>query len=228
MKWFKHDSNASIDAKLKRVRLKYGMEGYGLYWYCLELIAQTVEIHNLSFELEHDAELIAMDTGINQERVQDMMNDLVKWGLFENQQGIITCLKMASRTDEYTNKLLRTKSPLPPDKIPPNRIDKNRTEQTDKKNKRTVFVKPSFDDVHIYCNERNNTVNPQAFIDHYESNGWKVGKNKMKSWKACVRTWENRDKEKANGKNRPTSAASRVHNKLKNMYLAADDAEILT
>ena len=37
MKWFKHDSNANTDAKLKRVRMKYGMQGYGLYWYCLEI-----------------------------------------------------------------------------------------------------------------------------------------------------------------------------------------------
>lgn len=93
------------------------------------------------------------------------------------------------------------------------------------KKKRAVFVKPSFDDVHVYCNERNNNVNPQAFLDHYESNGWKVGKNKMKSWKACVRTWENRDKEKSNGKNQQTSRASRVHNKLKQMHQDALERE---
>jgi len=96
-----------MDAKLKRVRVKYGMEGYGLYWYCLELIAQTVEKHNLTFELEHDAELISADTNIHQERVQEMMNDMVKWGLFENTDGIVTCLKMATRTDEYTQKLIK-------------------------------------------------------------------------------------------------------------------------
>ncbi|MBL4853835.1 MAG: DUF4373 domain-containing protein, partial [Robiginitomaculum sp.] len=59
MKWFKHDSSASLDSKLKLVRLKYKMEGYGLYWYCLELIAADAEKHNLTFELEHDAELIS-------------------------------------------------------------------------------------------------------------------------------------------------------------------------
>jgi hypothetical protein len=55
MKWFKHDSDASNDAKLKKLRLKYGAQGYGIYWYCLELIARNVEKHNLTFELEHDA-----------------------------------------------------------------------------------------------------------------------------------------------------------------------------
>ena len=151
MKWFKHDSNASIDAKLKRVRLKYGMEGDRLYWYCLELIAQTVERHNLSFELEHDAELIAMDTGIHQERVQEMMSDLVKWGLFEDNHGVVTCLKMASRTDEYTLKLLRTNSRQTPDKIPPNRTDENRTEEKRVEKKKADFFLPAEVDESIWA-----------------------------------------------------------------------------
>ncbi len=100
MKWYKHDANANCDAKLRRVRLKYGMEGYGLYWYCLELIAQNVEKHNLSFELEHDAEIIAADTGIHHELVQEMMTFMVDLGLFENKRGIITCMSMLKRLDQ--------------------------------------------------------------------------------------------------------------------------------
>ena len=64
-------------------------------------------------------------------------------------------------------------------------------EEGKKKNRR--FVIPSVDDVRAYCTERNNAVNPEAFIDHYESNGWKVGKAAMKNWKAAVRTWERND-----------------------------------
>ena len=108
MKWFKHDSTASADAKLKKVRIKYGMEGYGLYWYCLELIASNVEKHNLTFELEHDSELISHDTGIHFERVQEMLLYMIELHLFEQSSGVITCLKMAQRTDEYTAKLLKT------------------------------------------------------------------------------------------------------------------------
>src|SRR4030067_2711611 len=113
MKWFKHDADANMDAKLRKLRLKYGMEGYGLYWYCLELVARSVEKHNLTFELEHDAELIASDTGIYYERVQEMMTFMIGMGLFENTGGIITCLKMASRTDEYTQQLIRNSNNPP-------------------------------------------------------------------------------------------------------------------
>lgn len=57
------------------------------------------------------------------------------------------------------------------------------------------FSPPSLDEVSAYCLERGNTVDPQRFIDFYESKGWKVGNTKMKDWKAAVRTWENRDKK---------------------------------
>jgi hypothetical protein len=117
MKWFKHDSDASNDAKLKKLRLKYGAQGYGIYWYCLELIARNVEKHNLTFELEHDAELIADDFKLSPEIVQHIMTYMVEIGLFENTNGIISCLKMATRTDEYTQKLLHNFTKCP-DKLP--------------------------------------------------------------------------------------------------------------
>ena len=63
------------------------------------------------------------------------------------------------------------------------------------------FKKPTIQEVNEYCIERNNSVNSESFIDFYESNGWKVGKNPMKDWKACVRTWEkNTIKTKTNSK----------------------------
>jgi uncharacterized phage protein (TIGR02220 family) len=120
---------------MRKVRLKYGMEGYGVYWYCLELIAQNVEQHNLTFELEHDAEIIAADTNIHPDRINEMMSFMIGLGLFEESNGVITCLKLASRTDEYTQKVLRTISQVPtvsgltPDKVPLNRIEKNRIEK---------------------------------------------------------------------------------------------------
>ena len=58
------------------------------------------------------------------------------------------------------------------------------------------FVKPTLEEVALYCKERRNAVSAQAFLSFYESNGWKVGKNAMKDWKAAVRTWEQRDDRK--------------------------------
>ena len=52
------------------------------------------------------------------------------------------------------------------------------------------FIPPTLEEVRSYCAERNNNVDAQRFVDYYTSNGWLVGKNKMKDWRAAVRTWE--------------------------------------
>lgn len=59
-----------------------------------------------------------------------------------------------------------------------------------KSNKRTRFVKPTVEEVAEYCKERGNNIDPEHFVDYYDGNGWKVGRNSMKDWKATVRTWE--------------------------------------
>jgi len=63
-------------------------------------------------------------------------------------------------------------------------------------NKKERFKKPSLDDVKNYCILRNNNIDADAFIDFYESKNWMIGKNKMKDWKAAVRTWERREIKK--------------------------------
>lgn len=61
---------------------------------------------------------------------------------------------------------------------------------------RKAFVPPTVEEVRAYCNERNNSINPETFVDFYTGKGWFVGKNKMADWKAAVRTWE-RNRENA-------------------------------
>lgn len=97
MEWFKHDSNANIDEKLQEVLLDYGLEGYGLYWYCLELIVGKLSENNITFELKHDARVIARNTGSTTQKVEEMMRRFVELGLFENGNGAITCMKVARR-----------------------------------------------------------------------------------------------------------------------------------
>jgi len=62
-------------------------------------------------------------------------------------------------------------------------------------NKKALFKKPTLDEVKNYCILRKNNIEAEAFIDFYESKGWQIGKEIMKSWKACVRTWESREKK---------------------------------
>jgi len=70
-------------------------------------------------------------------------------------------------------------------------IEKDKKEIKEKR-----FTPPTLEEVKAYCKERNNTVDPETFIDFYTAKGWCVGKNKMKDWRACVRTWERNRNEK--------------------------------
>jgi len=205
MQWFKHDTDANCDARLKKLRMKYGLEGYGLYWYCLELIAANIGKDNLTFELEHDAEIIAFDTGIHYERVQEMMTFMVDLKLFEQNQGVVTCLKLAKRLDKSM-----TNSPKMREMIGEirechdvvstrhERIDKNRIEENRKdKIKLGDGRKPNnLEEVINFFDDQLNIFNarPHAekFYYHYEANGWTQGKGAkpLKKWGAAARTWK--------------------------------------
>ena len=58
------------------------------------------------------------------------------------------------------------------------------------------FSPPTVEEVRLYCERNSYSINPERFVDHYESNGWMVGKSKMRSWEAAVRNWAR--KENAN------------------------------
>ena len=65
-------------------------------------------------------------------------------------------------------------------------------------NKGASFKKPTVNDIKEYCLWRNNGIDSETFFDFYESKNWLIGKNKMKDWKACVRTWEKRQNKTNN------------------------------
>ena len=78
------------------------------------------------------------------------------------------------------------------------------------KEKATRFLPPTIEAVRAYCAEKGYAVDPERFVDFYESKGWHVGKNKMKDWKAAVRNWNRMQREdgaaKATGQRQADSA----------------------
>lgn len=95
-------------------------------------------------------------------------------------------VKNSQTRDEEINK-------LDSEKVTSNNNNNKSNNNNNTYNKR--FIKPTLEGVRQYCLERNNNIDPESFIDYYNSNGWKVGKNPMKDWKATIRTWERREKE---------------------------------
>lgn len=75
----------------------------------------------------------------------------------------------------------------------------------DKPPARSRFTPPTVDEVRTYCAEKGYVLDADRFVDYYTSNGWRVGKNPMKDWKAAVRTWNSKDSPKANSANQMPS-----------------------
>ena len=85
--------------------------------------------------------------------------------------------------------------------IEPQPEEKPAQEIQQEKPKRKNFVKPTVEEIAAFCKEKKYTVSAQQFFNYYESNGWKIGRNAMKSWQAAVQNWNTRDKanKKATG-----------------------------
>ena len=119
-------------------------------------------------------------------QIESMIGDETEWAAkkreYREKQKLI-------ETEEGQKRTLSDKSIEYRDKS----IDKDikKEDRTpDKPAKRVPFQKPSLDEVKAYCVERQNKVDASKFTSYYESNGWKVGRNAMKDWRAAVRTWE--------------------------------------
>lgn len=101
------------------------------------------------------------------------------------------------QTEANVSKCKQNFSPppsLPSPPTPPVSISPSPKEKPPKGGKKKV--PPTVDEVRVYCLERRNGIDPQAFVDFYEARGWKYGPGKpVADWKACVRTWENRRKQ---------------------------------
>lgn len=241
MQWFKHDTDAATDAKIRKLIMRYGTDGYAIYFHCIELIVGNVSEHNITFELEHDAEIIADNLKIQGtsdtspvDRVNQIMKYIVSLGLFEESKGRIFCYKILKRLDSSMTSSTKmrgiiTRAKQSHDKvmishdsvmqeekrIEEKRIEQKRTEEKreetpDKPAKRASFQKPSLDDVKSYCLERKNKVDPNKWLSYYESNGWKVGRNPMKDWRAAVRTWESNGYDQKPGYSKPLPVQTRT------------------
>ena len=67
------------------------------------------------------------------------------------------------------------------------------------------FVRPTILEIAEYCREKNYTFNPETFVNHYNSNGWKVGRNSMKCWKSACTNWNTREKQNGRNRTKPQS-----------------------
>ena len=145
-------------------------------------------------------------TNSTKQGVVKNLKSLIEKGLIKKNDKVINGVKFCEYYVTKFNRVCnKVEQGIQQSLIPPmqqsltNNINIDNTNNNINNNKR--FKKPTIEDVKQYCLERNNNINAEQFIDYYEANGWKVGKNPMKDWKATIRTWERRYKEVNNAKN---------------------------
>ena len=135
---------------------------------------------------------IEKDTTLTAYQQRKCIKSLKKIGIIETKRKGVPARQYFKINEELVIKFLNNLS-----LIKPTTINKNKEIKINNK----YFKKPTTWEIKIYCEQRENNIDAAAFYDFYESKGWMVGKNKMKDWKACVRTWEMRDNNKKNYSN---------------------------
>jgi hypothetical protein len=83
-------------------------------------------------------------------------------------------------------------------KVDQSKVDQSKVNKIkDNRGQAPHFTPPTLEEVQNYCRERGNQVDPEKWYDFYSAKGWMIGKNKMKDWRAAVRTWEKDEGERA-------------------------------
>jgi len=195
--YFSHDFNARSDDKIKMLIRKHGILGYGTYWAIIE------DLYNNANALRLDCDGIAFDLRVDCEVVKSVLND---FDLFVFDGEIFGSISVERRLDERNSKSAKARDSANKRwgkiKDDANALRthcdgnaiKERKGKEIKEIKESVnkFTPPTFQEVILIITDKKEA---EAFLDLYKSNGWMVGKNKMKDWEAAARNWLRRKVE---------------------------------
>lgn len=219
VKWIKLTTDMFDNRKIKYLRTLPEGNSIVLIWVMLLTMAGRCNAGGMIFLTEnipYNAKILADELGFDMNIVNVALRSLTALGMINTVNGQLTI----SNWDEYQNiegmerireqNRLRKQAQREREKLESHvtsrdghvtvtHLDKEKDiekeKEIDKSKVKRTFVPPTIEDVSNYCKERNNSVDPNRFVDYYTSNGWMVGRNKMKDWKAAVRNWE-KDKAK--------------------------------
>ncbi len=249
--WLKLHKDFFQRKEIKRLRKIAGGDTYTII-YLKMLLRSIMSDGKLYFDgLEDDfASELALDLDEKEENVQITIQYLLKSGLLEmcsdeeyylpdtkDSTGCETAVASRVRKHRERKKALQCNADVTQVKQLCNgEIEKEleKEKELDKeidnkcastKQKRKRFVKPTISDIEQYCSEKNISINAQQFIDYYESNGWKVGRNSMKDWQATVRRWaSNNYGKKKNSKDNAINVVKEVMEEYRNEQQGNDSS----
>lgn len=249
--WLKLHKDFFQRKEIKRLRKIAGGDTYTII-YLKMLLRSIMSDGKLYFDgLEDDfASELALDLDEKEENVQITIQYLLKSGLLEmcsdeeyylpdtkDSTGCETAVASRVRKHRERKKALQCNTDVTQVKRLCNgeiekelEIEKEIDKEIDNKcastkQKRKRFVKPTISDIEQYCSEKNISINAQQFIDYYESNGWKVGRNSMKDWQATVRRWaSNNYGKKKNSKDNAINVVKEVMEEYRNEQQGNDSS----
>ena len=191
--YFTHDYNAANDSKVLFLRQQLGMEGYGIFWFIVEQLAQAG-----GFLPTKIMPVLAMQMQVTEAKVRSVINDYELFNLFEESfysKRLIEHLDIRKQLSESGKKGAQSRwlkeKDSHPISLPISLPNGNKGKKEKKEIKK--FTPPNRDELinHMASKLDEFTAQSQAdlFLSHYNSNGWKVGKNSMKDWKAAASGW---------------------------------------
>lgn len=230
--WLKLKDNFFNTADIKIIRSRKNGAEYIIFWQQLLLLSiSSTDIGILRYKenIPYTPELLSVVTDTNIDIVKGALilfeqlgmielngnGDIIIDGIIQEMIGSETSVAVRVRKHrEKKEKMLHSNnlkqiSNTEIDK----ETDKDKELDIDKEKKRKKFIVPSIEHITNYCCERNNKINPESFFDYYESKGWMIGKNKMKDWKAAIRTWE-RNSNKYDKSDKSNNSMTDHYNKV--------------
>lgn len=168
-------------------------------------LAYTDEMLSTVFNRKLQSIRLALDTFERLEMIE--RGDYIQIANWEKHQNIDGMEKIRLQTRERVRKyrekqqLIGTVEPVALSNVTVTHLELELEEELEKekdikhKGKTSRFVPPTIEEVKEYCEVRNRNVDPDKWFNFYQAKGWYVGKNKMKDWKAAVRTWETKKEE---------------------------------
>lgn len=212
--WLRLHDDFFRSVRIKKLRRMAGGDTYVVIYLKMQLKAMKTDgvLTWRGYEQDFVDEL-AIDLDEEPDNVRVTLAYLLSCGLAETEDKVNFFLPYAventgsetastQRWREWKNRKVLESNTTPtfPQQNANVEIEKEKDIEIEKDSVRAKrFTPPTLEEVKAYCSERGNHVDAERWFDYYTSNGWKVGKNQMKDWKAAVRTWE-RDEKKTGAK----------------------------
>lgn len=191
-KWQKTDTVKANDQYVKK-SLKWGISK-------IQKTKQTLKEHGLIdiVQRRKDGKIegwfIKVSYLVSERKADEIKINVQESNNTQNEQ-VENCTSSNEETNALKEKIKCLKKEI--EMLKNNNIGENnntpKSENTPKTEKKERFKAPTVEEVQEYCTERGNNIDAQHFIDYYSARGWMLGKNHIKDWKACIRTWERND-----------------------------------